>query len=95
LRTFRRRSKSATRLREANREDSPVRGIGSDDRARNFGGSALTLNDDSGLELDPSPKNSITYVANGERARNPDRCVKPEKVTLVGFATKSTWCLTQ
>ena len=91
LRTFRRRSKSATRLtRETDSSESPNRGIHPEDRVRSFGGSALTLNDESGFEPEPSPKNSITYVANGERARNPDKCVKPERVTLVGFATKST-----
>ena len=87
LRTFRRRSKSASRLREVN--DSPNRGgLNSDDRNRNFSGSALTLNDES--ELEQEPESSITYVANGERARNPDKCIKPDKVTLIGFATKSS-----
>ena len=52
LRTFRRRSKSATRLRET---ESPSRVLHSDDRSRNFGGSALTLNDDSELEQGPMP----------------------------------------
>ena len=90
LRTFRRRSKSATRLRESGPEESPTRNISSDDRIRNFGGSALTLNEEPSIESDPKPRSGITYVANGERARNPDRCGKPERVTLVGFATKST-----
>jgi hypothetical protein len=89
LRTFRRRSKSATRLRES-AESSPNRRLSGDDRSRNFGGSALTLNDDAASDVDSKPNASITYVANGERARNPDKCVKPDRVTLVGFATKSS-----
>ena len=88
LRTFRRRSKSASRVRETGPSDiSPSRNA-TPDSGRNFGGSALTLNEE--VTFESEPKSSITYVANGERARNPDKCGKPERVTLVGFATKST-----
>ena len=91
LRTFRRRSKSASRVRENGPAESPSRNLCTEDsRSRNFGGSALTLNEEPIFEPEPKQKSVITYVANGERARNPDRCAKPEKVTLVGFATKST-----
>lgn len=86
LRTFRKRSKSASRLRASESTDNLAQ---NNDCNSNFGGSVLTLHEDSFYDQSLG-ENEITYVANGERAKNPDKCVKPEKVTLVGFATKST-----
>ena len=75
FKTFRRRSKSASRV---NKEKGGPRS-----RSPDFRGSDYSLNQVT-FEDDP---NVITYTLNGERARNPDFSRKPDQVTLVGFAS--------
>ena len=74
FKNLKKRSRSASRLNQSNLSKNSA-----------FYGSDFSLYD-SCLDL-TTDKPKLTYTANGDKARNPDKSVKPEKVTLVGFSS--------